>query len=93
VNEYVEPGKPEIDLLKIDPKVEAEQGARLAALRNRRDNAKTKACLDAVRKSAKDGSNLMPKILDAVRSYATLGEVIGVMKQVFGEYREPPTYW
>ncbi len=89
VNKFVEQGeKITIDLLKIDETTAKEQSSRLAALRARRDGAKCEAALAAVRRACKDGSNLMPVLVDAVKADATLGEIVDEMKAVFGTYRE-----
>jgi methylmalonyl-CoA mutase, N-terminal domain len=93
INEFVEAGNIPIEILKIDPKVELKQRQSLHNLRQRRDNLKAKQTIAAIRKSARDGSNLMPKILEAVRCYVTLGEIIQALKEEFGEYHEPPTFW
>jgi methylmalonyl-CoA mutase N-terminal domain/subunit len=66
-----------------------KQIARLKALKESRDNVKVKEALEEIRKAAKDESaNLMPKILEAVKVYATLGEICDVLREEFGEYRE-----
>ncbi len=64
----------------------------LAAVRARRDSAKHRAALDAVRAACADGSNLMPRLVDAVKADATLGEIVDVMKSVFGTYDETPEF-
>ena len=89
VNEYVmENEEIEIPLLVIDEQVERGQAERLRKLRERRDNAQVKKSLEALRAAAEGTENLMPRFLDAARCYATLGETIGVLREVFGEYRE-----
>jgi methylmalonyl-CoA mutase N-terminal domain/subunit len=89
VNKFVEEGeKLTIDLLKIDETTATDQAARLAALRRRRDAAKCEAALAAVRRACADGSNLMPRLIDAVKADATLGEIVDEMKTVFGIYTE-----
>ena len=94
VNEYIiEDEKLDIPLLKIDPQVEKDQYRRLAELRKERDSARVERCLDDLRAACKGEDNLMYPILEATRAYATLGEIAGVLKEVFGEYREPPIYW
>lgn len=93
INEFTESETPDMELLKIPVRVEQEQCQRLKRLRQRRDNAKVKQALEQVSAAAKGTTNLMPKILNAVKSYATLGEIIKALKEVFGEYKEPPTYW
>jgi methylmalonyl-CoA mutase N-terminal domain/subunit len=90
VNEYVHEGeKTEIELLEIDPQVEKDQSKRLKALRERRDNDAVRRSLDALRKAAQGTDNLMPRFLDCVRAYATEGEMIGVLREEFGEYQDP----
>jgi methylmalonyl-CoA mutase, N-terminal domain len=93
VNKFVEEDeKISIDLLKIDETTAVEQTARLAAVRARRDAAKCKAALDAVRAACADGSNLMPRLVDAVKADATLGEIVDEMRTVFGTYDETPEF-
>lgn len=90
VNEYLIPDeKIEIDLLEIGPQVEEEQKESLKQLRRERDNKEVKDSLKNLQKVAKSSSNIMPAIIEAVKSYATIGEIIGVLKEVFGEYKEP----
>jgi methylmalonyl-CoA mutase, N-terminal domain len=93
VNKFVEEDeKISIDLLKIDETTAVEQTARLAAVRARRDAAKCKAALAAVRAACADGSNLMPRLVDAVKADATLGEIVDEMRTVFGTYDETPEF-
>lgn len=89
VNNYtVEEDWVPLKLLRIPPHVEKEQLARLRKLRKERNNAKTKEVLDKLHDAADRDENLMPTIIDAVKAYATLGEICGVLREVFGEYRE-----
>ncbi len=88
VNKYSTDDSPSIPLLKINPKTEEEQCERLKALRARRDDASVKACLQKLKDTAQQDTNLMPPILEAVKAYATLGEISDVLREVFGEYRE-----
>jgi methylmalonyl-CoA mutase N-terminal domain/subunit len=76
------------DLLKVDPAVGEMQKGKLAELKAGRDNAKVEASLAALRGACEGTENVMPFILAAVREYATLGEVCGVMREVFGEYQQ-----
>ena len=64
-----------------------EQIDRLKAVRSKRDASKVEASLDSLREGAKGDANLVPLILDAVKAYATLGEICGVLRGVFGEYK------
>lgn len=76
-------------ILRVDPSMAEKQIARLKALKESRDNVKVKEALEEIRKAAKDESaNLMPKILEAVKVYATLGEICDVLREEFGEYTE-----
>ena len=91
VNCYAEDsdGKPQIDLHRIDPAVEQGQHERLAELRRRRDGARAKSALDDVHSACRDGSNLLERFVAAAHAYCTLGEIAGVLREEFGEYREP----
>ena len=86
-----EMGEP-IDYLYIDDTVEEKQVERLAALRRRRDAGAVERALEAVRCAAGSDVNLMPVILEAVHAYATVGEICGAMRDVFGEYQEQPIF-
>jgi methylmalonyl-CoA mutase N-terminal domain/subunit len=87
VNEYVT-DSPAIELLAIDPAVEREQAASLAGVRQSRDAARWREALDAVRGAAESTTNLMPPIIAAVEAQATLGEIAGTLRTVFGEHRD-----
>jgi methylmalonyl-CoA mutase N-terminal domain/subunit len=90
VNGYVDPDEElRIPILKMDPKGHERQLARLEALRRERDNERVGAALARLRQAAEGDENTMPHILEAVRAYATLGEVTDVLRQVFGRYEEP----
>jgi methylmalonyl-CoA mutase N-terminal domain/subunit len=93
INDFLIPGeKIEIPLVKIDEKVEREQIENLKKVRQKRDNDKVKRTLEELKKAAKGMDNTMPKILDCVRCYTTEGEIIDVLREVFGEYQEPPMF-
>ncbi len=77
-----------VPVMKIDPALEAEQVTRLRALRARRSAVAVAAALGAVRAAARGTENLMPRILEAVKAEATLGEISDALRDVFGEYRE-----
>ena len=83
-----EEGEEEREILKIDPTVEVKQIERLRELRQNRDNAKVEEALREVKRVAQDGGNIMFPIIKAVKVYATLGEIAGAMREVFGEYQE-----
>jgi methylmalonyl-CoA mutase N-terminal domain/subunit len=90
VNCYTEgEGGPKIEVLKLDPKVEADQHRRLAALRKKRDAKKAKKTLDDVRDAAKGSDNLLERFVAAAHADCTLGEIAGVLREVYGEYKEP----
>jgi methylmalonyl-CoA mutase N-terminal domain/subunit len=90
VNEYVERNEERpVDILKITQATEDEQVRRVRALRARRDGARVTSALEEVRGTARSGGNMMPPFLEAVRAYATLGEIVAACKQVHGEYLEP----
>jgi len=74
-------------LLRVDPIVGEKQCAKLAAIKAKRDNAAVAAALETLKKAAMGTDNLMPPILAAVKTYATLGEICDVLRGVFGEYR------
>jgi methylmalonyl-CoA mutase N-terminal domain/subunit len=90
VNKYqVEEDNSGRELLRVDPSVGENQCRKLRDLRGKRDNLRVQTVLDEVRKAAKDESvNLMPRIIEAVKAYATEGEICGVLREEFGEYRE-----
>ena len=75
-------------LLKVDPAVGEMQKKKLAALKEERDNAVVTQRLEELREAAQGEDNLMVPILNAVKAYATLGEICGVLREVFGEYQQ-----
>ena len=87
VNDFVTAEKP-IEILQIDETVAHRQTARLRNLRAERSAAEVERRLNALRKAAQGSENLMPFIYDAVKSYATLGEICEAMRSVFGAYEE-----
>jgi methylmalonyl-CoA mutase N-terminal domain/subunit len=89
VNGYVEDEPLSIPILQMDPQGERWQIDCLRRLREERDNEKVGATLTALREAARGTQNLMPFILDAVRAYATLQEIMDVFRDVFGLYQEP----
>lgn len=89
VNAYADKAGYEIPILEMDPEGERRQVARLQTLREERDNGAVGQALDRLRIACKGTENTMPRLLDAVRAYATLGEIMDVMKEVFGVYAEP----
>jgi methylmalonyl-CoA mutase, N-terminal domain len=87
VNDFVSEEKP-LEILQIDETVARRQAERLNKLRAERSQAEVDRRLGALRKAAKGTENLMPFIFDAVKSYATLGEICDAMRDVFGTYEE-----
>ncbi len=89
VNAYNDSKPYQIPILMMDPEGYPRQVERLNRLRKERDNGQVGQALDRLRRACQGTENTMPHILNAVRAYATLGEIVGVMKEVFGTYREP----
>lgn len=85
---HIDEDMSERKLLKVDASVGVNQIKKLREMKEKRDNVRVKTTLEAVREGAKGDANLMPLILDAVRAYATEGEICGVLREVFGEYKE-----
>jgi len=88
VNKFTRDSEPGVPLQKIDPELETRQVERLRSLRLRRDQRAWQASIDGVATAAREGRNLMPVILTAVESDATVGEIANAMRSVFGEYQE-----
>lgn len=92
VNKFQVEEKPVEGLLRVDASVGVNQAKKTQQVRAERDNAAVEKALAALKKGAKDENvNLMPLILDAVRTYATLGEICNVLREVFGEYQAHST--
>jgi len=89
VNKYVADEPIEIPILEMDPEGYERQVARLNRVRAERDNAAVEKALQALEDAARGNDNLMYPIIEAVKVYATLGEMMGVFRKVFGEYHEP----
>ena len=87
VNEYVSDDKLDIPLLEIDGEGERRHLKRLDSVRRERDTGRVTATLERLRQAAQGVENLMPSILDAVKAYATLGEMMQVLKDEWGEYQ------
>jgi methylmalonyl-CoA mutase N-terminal domain/subunit len=88
VNEFASEGEVAVPIQRIDEALEGRQVERVRALRARRGAGVHAESLRRVEEAARGGTNLMPHILHAVESYATVGEIANVMRGVFGEYRE-----
>jgi methylmalonyl-CoA mutase N-terminal domain/subunit len=88
INEFLVDDEQSIEILRIDPKLEGQQAARVQEVRRKRDAAKCSNALTRLGKAAAGTDNLMPYILDAVREYATEGEIMQTLIEVFGIYTE-----
>ncbi|MFQ6083973.1 MAG: methylmalonyl-CoA mutase [Candidatus Aminicenantia bacterium] len=92
VNEFRMGEEEPIPILYIDESVAKKQLDRLKKVRRSRSQTSVKECLTNLKKASQDEENLMPYILKAVKAYATLGEIIDSLKEVYGEYQEPISY-
>ncbi len=88
VNKFQMKETPPSNLLKVDPAIQASQIKKINEVKKERDNDLVKRSLEDIRKAAQTGENLMPQIVEAVKAYATLGEITGTMQEVFGEHKE-----
>ncbi|RTZ89707.1 MAG: methylmalonyl-CoA mutase [Deltaproteobacteria bacterium] len=88
VNQFRQEEPPLKDVLRISPDVETYQVEKLKKVKAQRDNARVDQVLGRLKEAAKGTENLVPVILSAVKAYATLGEIAGALREVFGEYRE-----
>jgi methylmalonyl-CoA mutase, N-terminal domain len=92
VNKYTDDDKTSFPTLKIEEGVAESQIAGLKRLRRERNNRAVTVQLQKITHAAKSGQNLMPYVIDAVRNYATLGEISDVFRDVYGVYRDPAYY-
>ncbi|HEX4920839.1 MAG TPA: methylmalonyl-CoA mutase family protein, partial [Candidatus Bathyarchaeia archaeon] len=91
VNRYQIEEKQPIDTLKINEEAQRRQVERIARVRQTRDEAKVRMTLESLKKTFEDeNANCMYPIIEAVKAYATLGEIMDVGRRVFGDYKEPP---
>jgi methylmalonyl-CoA mutase, N-terminal domain len=88
VNQFTDESTSQIELLEIDAEVERRQVERVEAVRRTRDRERWQAAIDSVQRAARDGTNLVPPIVDAVEARATVGEIADTLRAVFGEHRE-----
>ena len=91
VNKFTIQEEPPKSILKVNDQVEREQIEKLKDLKKRRDNEKVKKSLNALENAARSNENIMYPIIDAVKVYATIGEISNVLRGVFGEYKESIT--
>ncbi|MDE3153472.1 MAG: methylmalonyl-CoA mutase family protein [Acidobacteriota bacterium] len=90
VNDYVAENEEPLEILYIDEAAAERQMAKLERLKQTRNNDQVRRTLDALRTAAAGTANLMPPLLDAVRAYATVGEMCDALREVWGEYEEVP---
>ncbi|HEY8425907.1 MAG TPA: methylmalonyl-CoA mutase family protein [Limnochordales bacterium] len=90
VNKYVIPSSEEkpVPILRIDPELERKQVERLQQVRRSRDERRVRQALEALGAAARRGDNVMPALIESVRAYATLGEMVDTLKAVYGVYTE-----
>ena len=91
VNRFITPADP-IPVFRMDPAGEARQRESLRVLRERRSPEEVARCLDLVEAAARSGANVMPACIEAVRAYATIGEIVGRLRMVFGDWRPTGSY-
>ena len=89
VNKYVMPDEKPVEFLRIDPEIEREQIERVERVKASRDAAQVEKRLEQLAQACRDGRNVMPVLVDAVKDYVSLGEIADVYRRVFGLYREP----
>jgi len=89
VNRFTSEEKSDTEVLEIGAEVEKKQVARLEKLKRERDDERVGQVLDKIRDIARSDKNVMPVLIEAVKAYATIGEISDVLRDVFGEYREP----
>ena len=91
VNKFQSEGDEPIPILRVDPEIEKNQIERVRAVRQKRDAAKAETALNKLEEAARTDENLLPKILECVESYVTVGEISHRLRRVWGEYREAVT--
>ncbi|HZU75903.1 MAG TPA: methylmalonyl-CoA mutase family protein, partial [Dehalococcoidia bacterium] len=89
VNRYQSEGEEPKLIFRVDPRLAAAQAERLKAARSERDAQQARQAVERLAKAAQGDDNLMPYILDAAKAYATLGEICGALREVYGDYRAP----
>jgi methylmalonyl-CoA mutase N-terminal domain/subunit len=88
VNQFQIEEEPLKNILRIQPEIEPYQKDKLSRVKRERNNEKVKEILAVLKKTAQGTANVIPPILEAVRAYATLGEISNILREIFGEYRE-----
>ena len=92
VNCYTSPEAGQLPLLRIGPEVQSKQISRLCRVRQQRDGVQVEAALSRLEACARGRENIMPAMVEAVSTYATLGEIMDRLRAVFGSYREPAAF-
>lgn len=92
VNDFVDETAQPVEILEIHPEFEEEQLKAVAEVKKSRDSRAVKQKLEAIREAARKNQNLMPAILEATQEYATLGEMVDALKDIYGEYQEPVVF-
>jgi methylmalonyl-CoA mutase N-terminal domain/subunit len=92
LNQYATEDKTPIKTLRVNPAVEKKQIAQIATLRRKRNTQKVRTVLDRLHHASEHEENLMPVMIEAVRNYATLGEICDVLREVYGVYRAPTVF-
>ncbi|MDP8949615.1 MAG: methylmalonyl-CoA mutase family protein, partial [Actinomycetota bacterium] len=90
VNVYEPQEEQDVEIHRIDPEISQRQLDRLKELKEKRDNALVEQRLEELKEAARGDDNTMYPILEAVRAYATVGEISKALQEVFGSYRETP---
>ncbi|MEI6948254.1 methylmalonyl-CoA mutase family protein [Paraflavisolibacter sp. H34] len=88
VNKFQVEAEAPVPVFKVDDAIATGQIERLRGIRAQRDKEQVAACLEAIRRKAISGENLMPAVLEAVETYCTLGEISDVLREVFGEHKQ-----
>ena len=88
VNSFLVAGETPIATLRVDPRVERAQVERLQRVRQRTDGERANRALDNVERTAREGGNLLPPIIEAVEAFATVGEIADRLRSVFGEFEK-----
>jgi methylmalonyl-CoA mutase N-terminal domain/subunit len=92
LNQFVAEEEAAITTLRVNPAVEKKQVRQVQALRRKRDKQKVQSALNRLHAAAEKDENLIPIMIEAVKDYSTLGEICGVLRQVYGDYRAPTIF-
>ena len=92
VNKYVDENEPDVELHEYDPSTQEKQIAGLKHVKAERNDADVKQTLTELERKARAKENVMPALVECCKAYATVGEMAGVFRDVFGEFREPSIF-